>query len=650
MAKRIGPRWLNQVTQIAGNSYSARLSRYALLAEKVNKLEREIEILSDHDLKQRSYALRMKGRQGDALSTLLVEAFAIVREAASRTIKQRHFDVQLIGGAAIFNRSIAEMETGEGKTLTATLPTYLNALAGKGIHVVTVNDYLAKRDADWMGEIYRFLGMTVGCIQTGQPDEARRKAYNCDITYGTSKEFGFDFLRDELKRYQLGGDGKHKTYEQVYLGHGESPASAMPVQRGHHYCVVDEADSILIDEARTPLIIGANNQPSPEEAQAYYGADEVAATLVRGKDFKYDPAERKAELNAVGRRKVQMKAGKSAFGCLTVDQLYEYVERALRGQIAYLRDREYAIQDGEIVIVDEFTGRLMPGRQWQDGLHQAIQAKERLEITLESITAARITVQDYFKRYKKLAGMTGTAWSDRNEIAKTYKVRVFPVPTNRSSRRLWDKDRIFSTESEKFRAVADRIIELNKQEVPVLVGTRSIEKSEKLSALLQEAGIPHQILNAKHHAVEAEIVSKAGQLGKVTVATNMAGRGTDIKILADMAAKGGLHVIGTERHESLRIDRQLAGRCARQGDPGHAQFFVCCEDDLLEVFGEKWAHRLRGRYKNRGELTSAAWRKLFLNAQKKKERQHRRDRRLLMHYEKHRADMRKNMGLNPVLG
>ena len=650
MANSVGSQWFHQVAQIAGTSHTGRLSRFSLLAQKVNALEPELEALSDHDLKQRSYAMRMRGRQGEPLSKLLVEAFALVRESAKRTVKQRHYDVQLIGGAAIFYRSIAEMETGEGKTLVATLPTYLNALAGKGVHVVTVNDYLAKRDADWMGEIYRFLGMTVGCIQTGQPDESRRAAYAADITYGTSKELGFDYLRDELKRYQLGGDGKRKTYEQVYLGQGESSVSAMPVQRGHHYCVVDEADSILIDEARTPLIIGANNQPSPEEAMAYYGADEVAATLVRGKEFKYDPAEKKAELNAAGRRKVQMKAGQSAFTCLTVDQLYEYVERALRAQIAYLKDREYAIQDGEIVIVDEFTGRLMPGRQWQDGLHQAIQAKERLEITLESITAARITVQDFFKLYKKLAGMTGTAWSDRKEMSRIYKVQVFPVPTNRKSCRVWEQDRIFSNEAEKFRAVADRIIELNKQEVPVLVGTRSIEKSEKLSALLQEAGIPHQILNAKHHAIEAEIVAQAGQSCRVTVATNMAGRGTDIKIAPDMAAKGGLHVIGTERHESLRIDRQLVGRSARQGDPGHAQFFVSCDDDILEAYGEKWANRLRARHKNRGELTNAAWRRLFLKSQQKKEHQHRKDRRLLMHYEKQRAEMRKNMGLNPVLG
>ncbi|MBX6312129.1 MAG: preprotein translocase subunit SecA [Isosphaeraceae bacterium] len=651
MSSRLGPIWLNRVQGFAGGpTHAGRLSRFAVLAARVNALEPVLERESDAQLRERSYRLRMRARQGESLNPMLVEAFALVREAAKRVIRQRHYDVQLVGGAAIHYRSIAEMETGEGKTLVATLPAFLNALPGKGVHVVTVNDYLAQRDASWMGEIYRFLGLTVGCIQTGQQDPERRAAYACDITYGTAKELGFDFLRDELKKFQAGGDLHRKTFEQAFLGRGTSPEHDRPVQRGHNYCIVDEADSILIDEARTPLIIGAHNQPTQEEAAAYIGADEIAATLVRVKDFKYDPQERKAELTASGRRKVQMRAGHSAFSTLTVDGLYEYVERALRAQIAYLRDRDYVIVDGEVVIVDEYTGRMMPGRQWQDGLHQAIQAKERLEITLESVTAARVTVQDFFKRYKKLAGMTGTAWSDARELRRVYNVHVFPVPTNRPSRRVWEPDRVFSTETEKFRAVADRIIELNRKGAPVLIGTRSIERSERLSALLTEAGIEHQVLNAKNHAIEAQIVAQAGQPGKVTVATNMAGRGTDIKLGDGVAEKGGLHVIGTERHESLRIDRQLVGRCARQGDPGHAQFFVSLEDEIIEAFGEKPAARLRKRYAGRGELTSPAWRRVFQVAQRKKERQHRRDRKLLMNYEKQRAEMRKNMGLNPVLG
>src|SRR5438270_3501214 len=446
MASRLGPTWLNQVKSVAGPTHAGRLSRYAVLADGVNALEPILEKETDAQLAERSRKLRLEVRQGDSLSSVIAEAFALVREAAKRTIKQRHYDVQLIGGCAIHNKCIAEMETGEGKTLVATLPAFLNALQGKGVHVVTVNDYLARRDADWMRPVYGLLGLSVGCIETGMQDPDRRAAYACDITYGTSKEFGFDFLRDELKRLALGNDGERKTFEEAFLGKGGQNRGQTPVQRTHHYAIVDEADSILIDEARTPLIIGANNQPTQEEAAAYYGADQLAATLVRTKDFKYDPAERKAELNAAGRRKVQAVAGHSSFVTLTVDGLYEYVERALRAQIAYLKDRDYVVVNGEIVIVDEFTGRMMPGRQWQEGLHQAIQAKERLEVTLETITAARITVQDFFLRYKKLAGMTGTASSDARELRRIYKVNVFKVPTNRRGCRVWVHDRVFSTE------------------------------------------------------------------------------------------------------------------------------------------------------------------------------------------------------------
>jgi preprotein translocase subunit SecA len=649
MGNRLGVMWLNRVTQFTGPTNTGRFGKFALVAQRINDLEPSLEGLTDDEMRSRSHSLRLRARQGDSLNSVLAEAFALVREAAKRTIGQRHFDVQLIGGIAIHNRCIAELETGEGKTLVATLPAFLNALPAKGVHVVTVNDYLARRDAEWMGPIYNLLGMSVGCIQTGQSDASRRKAYACDITYGTSKELGFDFLRDELKRLQL-GDTHRKSFEQAFLGSGNHEESEMPVQRTHHYAVVDEADSILIDEARTPLIIGANNQPTQEEAAAYYGADQLAETLIRVKDYKYDPLERKAELTAAGRRKVQSRAAHPAFVTLTVDGLYEYVERALRAQIAYLRDRDYVAHEGEVVIVDEFTGRMMPGRQWQDGLHQAIQAKEKLEITLETITAARVTVQDFFKRYGKLAGMTGTATSDAPELRRIYKVGVMKVPTNRPGRRVWHPDRVFSTEEEKFRAVADQIIEWNKSAVPVLIGTRSIEKSERLSRLLSEAGIEHQILNAKNHEIEAQIIAQAGQSAKVTVATNMAGRGTDIKLGEGVAAQGGLHVIGTERHESRRIDRQLAGRCARQGDPGMVQFFVSLEDEIVEAYGEKPAIRIRKRYAGRGEITSIAWRRFFVTAQRKKERQHFKDRKLLMHYEKQRAEMRKNMGLNPVLG
>jgi preprotein translocase subunit SecA len=650
MANRLGPSWLNRVQQLAGPTHAGRLGRYAVLVERINSLEPALEVCTLEELKSKAHGLRLRARQGDSLNSLMPEAYALVREAAKRAIGQRHFDVQLVGGMAIHHRCIAELETGEGKTLVSTMPAFLNALNGKGVHIVTVNDYLARRDAEWMGPIYQMLGLTVGCIQTGQSDPVRRAAYACDITYGTAKELGFDFLRDELKRLQLGGDAHRKTFEQVYLGQGGHVEGQMPVQRTHHYAIVDEADSILIDEARTPLIIGANNQPTQEEAAAYYGADKLAATLVRVKDYKYDPLERKAELTAAGRRKIQAVAANPAFVSLTVDGLYEYVERSLRAQIAYLKDRDYVAVDGEIIIVDEFTGRMMPGRQWQDGLHQAIQAKEQLEITLETITAARVTVQDFFKRYTKLAGMTGTASSDAAELRRIYKVGVFKVPTNRSCQRVWLPDRIFSTVDEGFQAVANQIVAWHNRGVPVLVGTRSIEKSERLSALLEAQGIEHQILNAKNHEIEAQIVSQAGQRGRVTVATNMAGRGTDIKLGDGVAELGGLHVIGTERHEARRIDRQLSGRCARQGDPGVAQFFISVDDEIIEAFGEKRAARIRKRLHGRGELTSVPMRRMFVAAQRKKENQHFRDRKLLMHYEKQRAEMRKNMGLNPVLG
>jgi preprotein translocase subunit SecA len=591
----------------------------------------------------------MRARQGENINKFVAEAFALVREASKRVLGMRHFDVQVLGGSAIHFKNIAEMETGEGKTLVATMPTYLNALPGKGVHVITVNDYLAKRDADEMSHVYKMLGLTTGCILTDMSDGDRRSNYLCDITYGTSKEFGFDYLRDELKKLNNGGELFRKTFEQAFLGRDMAESSQL-VQRGHFCAIVDEADSVLIDEARTPLIIGVESNPDHDEAAAYFGADEIAQTLTRDKHFKWKLEEKKAELTGLGRRAVQMKANHSAFAALTVDTLYDYVERALKANIGFLRDRDYVVMDGEVVIVDEGTGRVMPGRQWQDGLHAAVQAKEKLEFKGDTYSAARVTVQDFFKKYKKLCGMTGTAWQDARELRRTYKIGVFRVPTNKPSQRVWAPDRVFSTELEKFEAVADRIVEINRKGAPVLVGTRSIAKSELLSNLLRQRNIDHQVLNAKNHAIEAQIVAKAGHKGKVTVATNMAGRGTDIKLGGGVPATGGLHVIGTERHESRRIDRQLAGRCARQGDPGHAQFFICLEDEILDAFTEKKADKIRDRFEGRGEMSTARFRNMMVRAQRRKERQHYKDRMLLMHYEKQRAEMRKNMGLNPVLG
>ncbi|MBI1325159.1 preprotein translocase subunit SecA [bacterium] len=649
MSSRLGSMWINRVNKYAVGTNRSRFGKYALICDQVNALEPEYSKFTEKQLKEKCTELRMRARQGESVNKFVPEAFALVREAAKRVLGQRHYDVQLLGGTAIHFKNIAEMETGEGKTLVATLPTFLNALPGKGVHVVTVNDYLAKRDADEMGKVYKMLGMTTGCILTDMSDSDRRASYLCDITYGTSKEFGFDFLRDELKKLNNGGEMFRKSFEAAFLGKDTAEGSR-PVQREHYCAIVDEADSVLIDEARTPLIIGVESNPDHDEEAAYYGADEIAQTLVREKHYKWKLEEKKAELTGLGRRAVQMQANKSAFAALTVDTLYEYVERALRAHLGFLKDRDYVVMDGEVVIVDESTGRVMPGRQWQDGLHSAVQAKEKLEFKGDTYSAARVTVQDFFKRYKKLCGMTGTAWQDARELRRVYKIGVFRVPTNKPSKRVWHPDRVFSTELEKFEAVANQIAEINKTGAPVLVGTRSIAKSEHLSRLLRDRGIDHQVLNAKNHAIEAQIVSGAGQMNKVTVATNMAGRGTDIKLAGGVAEAGGLHVIGTERHESRRIDRQLAGRCARQGDPGWAQFFISLEDEILDAYKEKRADKIRARYAGRGELTSTGFRRLMIRAQHKKERQHFKDRMLLMHYEKQRAEMRSNMGLNPVLG
>ena len=497
MSSRLGTKWVNRVNQIAVGTYRSRFGKYAIIADQVNALEPEYSKFTDKRLLEESKILRMKDRQGDNINKFVPEAFALVREAAKRVLGQRHYDVQLVGGAAIHFKNIAEMETGEGKTLVATLPTFLNALPGKGVHLVTVNDYLAKRDADEMGQVYKMLGMTVGCIITDMSDGDRRAAYLSDITYGTSKEFGFDFLRDELKRLSNGGEMFRKNFEQAFLGKGTSEGS-QPVQRGHFCAIVDEADSVLIDEARTPLIIGVESNPDHDESAAFFGADEIALTLVRDKHFKWKLEEKKAELTGLGRRAVQMRANHSAFSAITVDTLYEHVERALKANIGFLRDRDYVVMDGEVVIVDESTGRVMPGRQWQDGLHGAVQAKEKLEFKGDTYSAARVTVQDFFLRYKKLSGMTGTAWQDSRELRKIYKIGVFRVPTNMPSKRVWAEDRVFSTELEKFEAVANKIVEINRTGGPVLVGTRSIAKSELLSQLLRERDIDHQVLNAKN--------------------------------------------------------------------------------------------------------------------------------------------------------
>jgi len=638
------------IKKFVGSKNERELKRLWPIVERINSLEPEMQKLTDSEMRDKTTAFKERVAQGESLDSILPEAFALVREAGKRVLQMRHFDVQLIGGMVLHQGKIAEMKTGEGKTLVATLPCYLNALTGRGVHVVTVNDYLAKRDSAWMGQIYRFLGMSVGVIVHGLDDAERREAYNADITYGTNNEFGFDYLRDNMK-FSL------DDY----------------VQRAFHYSIVDEVDSILIDEARTPLIISG---PTEDSTDKYYIIDRIIPSLVKGEvveedantlsgkrkrhtgDFTIDEKAKSATLTEEGVLKVEKM--------LKIDNLYDprnietlhHVQQALRAHAMYRRDVDYVVKEGEVLIVDEFTGRLMPGRRWSDGLHQAIEAKEGVEIENENQTLATITFQNYFRMYEKLAGMTGTADTEAAEFHKIYKLDVVVIPTNRVLVRPDFPDVVYKTEREKFAAVVEEVKELHEKGQPVLVGTISIEKSEVLSTLMQRVGIPHNVLNAKHHEKEAEIVAQAGRKGMVTIATNMAGRGTDILLggnaegLArkwqaahpesseeeyaamlekcrqqcavehdEVVALGGLHILGTERHESRRIDNQLRGRSGRQGDPGSSKFYLSLEDDLLRIFGSERVAKIMDMLKiDEGEaITHGLISRAIENAQKKVE-------------------------------
>jgi preprotein translocase subunit SecA len=594
--------------KVFGSKNDRELKRLRPFVQEINALEPQLEAESADQLRARLAQWREKlsaladpEEREEAMLDALPEVFAVVREAAKRTLGQRHFDVQLLGGVVLHQGKIAEMKTGEGKTLVATLPAVLNALTGRGVHVVTVNDYLARRDAEWMGRIYRFLGLSVGVIVHGLSDTERKQAYQCDITYGQNNEFGFDYLRDNMK-FSL------DDY----------------VQREFNYAIVDEVDSILIDEARTPLIISG---PSEDSTDTYYTVDRIIPSLRQEDDYTVDEKLRTVVLTEEGVARVERMLG--------VDNLYDprninllhHVNQALKAHALFKRDVDYVVKDGEVIIVDEFTGRLMPGRRWSDGLHQAIEAKEGVKIESENQTLATITFQNYFRMYRKLAGMTGTADTEAAEFQQIYKLAVMVIPTNMPMIRVDYQDVVYKTEKEKFDAVIEEIIECHERGQPVLVGTVSIEKSERLSTLLKRTGIKHSVLNAKNHEREAEIVAQAGRYKAVTISTNMAGRGTDIvlggnpEFLAAAEAKtrdpgdpkyqealekyrqacakerelvlqaGGLHIIGTERHESRRIDNQLRGRAGRQGDPGSSRFFLSLEDDLLRIFG---ADRLKG--------------------------------------------------------
>ena len=549
----------NLLTKVFGSKNERELKKIEPVVEKTNAFEPRIQTMSDEDLKAQTQRFKDRLNNGEALDDLLPEAFATVREASVRTLEMRHFDVQLIGGMVLHQGKIAEMKTGEGKTLAATLPAYLNALSGKGVHIITVNDYLARRDTEWMGHIYNYLGLSVGCILHGLNDNERNAAYGSDITYGTNNEFGFDYLRDNMK------------FDRDAI-----------VQKNLNFAIVDEVDSILIDEARTPLIISG---PAEKSTDLYHLINGIIPRLVAEVDFSVDEKARSAAMTEEGIAKAEklLKVG-NLYDPKHIELLH-HVNQGLKAYTLFKRDVDYIVKNGEVIIVDEFTGRLMPGRRYSEGLHQALEAKENVKIENENQTLATITFQNYFRMYNKLAGMTGTADTEAAEFKKIYALDVMVIPTNQNMIRTDNSDVIYKTRKEKYDAALEEIIELHKKGQPVLVGTISIDVSEGFSEKLKKRGVKHTVLNAKNHEREAEIIAMAGQRSSVTISTNMAGRGTDITLGEGVTELGGLHILGTERHESRRIDNQLRGRSGRQGDPGSSRFYLALEDDLLRIFG-----------------------------------------------------------------
>ncbi len=620
------------------NSLSAfpklRLARWRRLAEVVIARSDALRQASVEELRKLGLDLRWRAKSGDDLGRLLPEGFGLIREAARRTLGMAHYPVQIMGGIAIFEGGLAEMQTGEGKTLTALLPTFLRALPGRGSHVVTVNDYLAQRDADWMRPAFELAGLSVGCIQTAQSTDERRTQYARDVTYGTAKELGFDFLRDRL-RMDDANSGRN----------GEAP-----VQRGHEFVLVDEADSVLIDDARTPLIISMSEPNRPAMIELYRWSSEFARTLSLPDDFEYDPHKRAAVLTEAGCRHVLLARKPGFVAAIETEQVYRQVELALTALLAFVLDRDYVIHDGEVMIVDESTGRMMEGRKWQQGLHQAIEAKEGIQITSRTMAAAQVTVQRFFRQYAHVGGMTGTAYSVRGEMRRTYRMKVTIIPTHRQNIRRGLPPRVFCTWNTKAAAVIEEIEAMLAGGRSVLVGTPSIEASERLSSLLRERALHHEVLNARFLKEEAAIISQAGRRGQITIATNMAGRGTDILLDDDVRREGGLHVIATEIHSSARIDRQLVGRSARQGDPGSFRFFVSLEDELLRCLTRKQLSRLQSRTAGIGrpELPDD-FLKVFYRAQQMLERLHARDRKQMLKYEDQRFKSHRQMGLDPFL-
>ncbi len=546
------------LAKVLGTNNERQLRKLRPIVDKINALESAMIQLTDEQLSNKTNEFREQLAQGKTLDDVLPEAFAVVRETAKRKIGQRHYDVQLMGGIVLHQGKISEMKTGEGKTLTATLPLYLNALTGKGVHLVTVNDYLARRDSEWMAPVYNALGMSVGCLQNNMNDTERQNVYKVDILYATNNELGFDYLRDNMK-FRL----------------------ADYVQRDLSYAIVDEVDSILIDEARTPLIISGSSE---ESSKLYVDMNRVVARLSKEEDYIVDEKQRQVQLTEKAMDKIEQAFGVDNLYAVEHINLLHHAQQALRANVIFKRDVDYVVKDGEVLIVDEFTGRILPGRRYSDGLHQALEAKEGVDIERESQTLASITLQNYFRLYKKLAGMTGTAATEAEEFHNIYKLDVVSIPTNRQMIRDDKSDLIFLTQAAKFKAIVEDVKERHAKRQPVLIGTIAVETSELLSSVLHTQGVDHEVLNAKQHAREAEIVEHAGQPGRVTIATNMAGRGTDIKLAPESVQAGGLYILGTERHESRRIDNQLRGRSGRQGDAGESRFYISLDDDLIRRF------------------------------------------------------------------
>ncbi len=636
---------------------SFKMARWRKMVRQINDFEPTLMKEDDNNLRKRSLAIRYRAMAGEKLGSILPEAYALVREAGRRSMSMRHYDVQMIGGIALYEGCIAEMQTGEGKTLTATLPLYLNSLIGKGAHLATVNDYLAKRDAEWMRPIYEMLGTSVGVIQTPDDQNARRVAYAAAVTYGTAKEFGFDFLRDRLL---MRAQNRLQTEMLGEGGGGFNQSGDAIVMRGMHFCLVDEADSILIDEARTPLIIGSiEDNVRDQIVQAYRWAAEIGPQFVLDDHYYIDDDTKRFELTSRGRQKVRALPKQDLVRTMGLVDLYEFTERSIKVHKEFTLNRQYVVRPSEkggqeIVIVDEFTGRLAEGRKWRDGIHQAIEAKEQIEISVPTGQAARITVQDLFLRYEHIAGMTGTAATSARELRRIYRTPVLRVPTNRPPRRERLPDYVFGTALRKYEAIVEEVSSIHATGRPILIGTRSIDKSEALSRLLDHAGIPHEVLNANKVAEEAEIVARAGAHGKVTVATNMAGRGTDVKLERGIEALGGMHVICTELHDAARIDRQLIGRCGRQGDRGSYRQFLSLDDDILKNgFGPVKSEKLRALGQVAADANSGSnlhsYASMFRKAQRRVERKHFRDRMVLLHHEKERKKMQREIGQDPYL-